>query len=183
MSIHLDKRKAPVSLKSCLHNITKVLEKRNKVILRRIWRQISDVAGGLPLRRLLNDHVVALNTMGWEVMMSVGSSRSHSNRSHSSLLRNRRLTLLIGPVAPNRTRPQPLAIHRTQSLLRISAVAECNKAITPRTSGFHIPHDTSFRDGAKRREGLEKHFVVYLVGEIAHEDMEVVGRVFLIRGV
>lgn len=88
MGIHLDKRKSTISLESGLNNVSEVLEQRNKVVLGRVRSKVPDVTGRLPLRRLLNDHIIALNTVGWEMVMTERSRWCHTHSSHSLLLGN-----------------------------------------------------------------------------------------------
>jgi len=154
VSVHLHKSKATVGLKARLRDISEVLEQWHKVILGRIRRKVANIAGGLPLRGLRHDHVIASTSMRWEVMVTEWRSRRHSHCGHRLLLGDGWLAFLVGPVATNRTRSEPLPIHRAERLLGLRAVPECDKSITTRTAGFHIPHDTRFRDGAEGRKGL-----------------------------
>lgn len=181
MSVHLDKRKSSVCLKPSLDNVTKVLEQWNKVILGCVRCKITDINGCLPLRRLLDNHVIALNAMGREMVMTIGSSRSHSHSSHSGLLRDRGLALLVSPVAADRTRTKPFSIHTAQSLLGVSALTESDETVTAGAASLHIPHNAGLRNWAKSREGLGKDFIIDLVGKVTDEDMEVVSSVFLAR--
>src|SRR5947207_8546894 len=88
MGVHLHEGKSAVRLEPSLNNKTEILEQRNEIILRGVGSEISDVAGCLPLRGLLNDHIIALNTMCREVMMTEGGSRGHSHSGHGLLLGN-----------------------------------------------------------------------------------------------
>ena len=153
--IHLDESKATIRLEACLGNKTEVLEKRNEVVLSRVRSKVADIARGLPLWGLRNDHLVALHTVSGEVVMAVWSCRSHSHGRHSLLLRDRRLALLIGPIATNGPRSKPFAVHGAQSLLGITTVAKCHEAIATRATCLHVPHDTSFGNGSKGRECLK----------------------------
>lgn len=183
MSIQLDESKSTVSLEARLNNIAKVGEQRHEVILSRVRSQIADIASGLPRRCLADNHVVAVYTMGGKVMVAVGCCWGHAHGLHGLLLGDRGLALLVGPVAANGARTQPLSVHRAQSLLSLGTITESNKTITTRPAGLHIPHDTSLGDRAEGRKGLHKNLVVDLVRQIAHEDVEVVRRVLLGRGV
>ena len=73
---------------------------------------------------------------------------------HRTMMRDRRLALLIGPVAANGSRAQPLAIHGAQRFLCLRPVAEGDEAVTTRPSGLHVPHNTGLRHGAKNGERL-----------------------------
>ena len=112
MGVHLDEGEAAISLEASLNNVTKVLEKRNEIVLGGVGSKIANIAGCLPSRSLLDNHVIALNTMGWEVVMAKGGGWSHSHGRHGLLLRDGWLTLLICPVAANCSGAKPLAIHR-----------------------------------------------------------------------
>lgn len=181
MGVHLDECKATVGLESCLNNEPEILEQGNEIILGGIRCEVSDVAGCLPLGSLLNNHVIALHTVCWEMVVTERSSWSHSHSCHSLLLRDRGLSLLVGPVATNCARTEPLAIHGVQSLFSIWTLTERNETIATRATSFHIPHDTSFGYGAKSGECLEQDFIIDLIAQIAHENMEVVGSVLLVR--
>lgn len=179
MGVHLDKCKPSVGLESSFDNITEVLEQRDEVVLSRVGRKITDVNSRLPLRCLLHNHVIALHTMGREMMVAIWSGRSHSHCGHGSLLRDGRLALLIGPVTANCTGAKPFTIHATQGLLGICALTESDKAVPTGTSSLHIPHDAGFRNRAKSREGLCQDFIVDLVGEITNKDVEMVSGILL----
>lgn len=79
VGVHLDEGKSTIRLETGLGNITKVLEKRNKIRLGSVGRQIADIAGCLPLRSLRDNHVVTLHTVGWEVVVSEGSGGCHAH--------------------------------------------------------------------------------------------------------
>ena len=131
VAVHLDKRKAPIRLEPSLHHVTEVLKERYQIVLSGVRSQVSDVNGGLPLRSLGDDHVVALDTMCREVVVTVGSGRSHAHGGHSCLLRDRRLALLVGPVAADGARTEPFAVHGAQRLLGIGSLAEGYEAVSP----------------------------------------------------
>lgn len=177
--LHLNKGEATVSLETSLEDIAKVLEQRHEIALGGVGCEVADVAGGLPLRGLLHNHVVALDTLGREVVMTKGSGWGHAHSGHSLLLRDRGLSLLVGPVAANRTRAEPLAIHRGEGLVSISAVPESNEAVATRAASLHVPHHTSLGDGTKGRESLSQNLIVHLIAQVTNEDVEVVGSVFL----
>lgn len=181
VGIHLDESEPPIRLEASLDNISEVLEEWDQVILGGIRSQITDVASCLPCWGLLNNHIVALNSMGGKVMVAEGSGRSHAHCRHCLLLRDGWLSLLIRPVASNSARPKPFAIHRTKCLLCILTLAEGNKSISSGAPSLHIPHDASLRHRAKGGESLEEDFIIDLVREIANEDVEVVGSVLLVR--
>ena len=177
--VHLDESKATVRLETGFGHVTEVLEKGNKVRLGSVRGKVADVAGSLPLSGLRHDHVVALDTVSREVMVTKGSGWGHAHRGHGLLLRNRRLALLVSPVAANGTRPKPFSVHGAESTLSIRAITECDEAVAAGPARLHVPHDAGFRHLAKHGEGLEKHLVVDFVGQIANKDVEVVRCVFL----
>lgn len=179
MGVHLDEGEATVRLEASLGDIAEVLEKRNKVVLSGVWSQVANVASSLPCRGLLDDHLVRVGTLGGEAVVAEGSGRSHAHLGHGLLLRVRRLTLLVGPVAADSAGTKPLAVHVGESLLSIAAFAESNEAVATRATSLHVPHDTSLRDGAESREGLEQNFIVDFVGKIANKNVEVVRGILL----
>lgn len=77
MVVHLDKGKAAIRLEASFDNVAIVLEEWDQIVLGRVRRKVADVAGTLPLGSLLNNHVIALNTMSRKVMMAKGGSRRH----------------------------------------------------------------------------------------------------------
>ena len=174
MSVHFDEGESAVRLEASLGNITKVLEKRNEVRLGRVRSEVAHITRGLPLRGLCHHHVIALYTVGGEVVMTEGGCWSHAHRGHSLLLGDGGLALLICPVAANGARTKPLSVHGAECAVSIGAIAESDKAITTRSACLHVPHNASFRHGSKGRKSLEKDFIVDLVGQIANEDVEVV---------
>ena len=129
VGVHLDKGESAISLKSSLYDVSKVLEQRYKVVLRSVRGEIANVAGCLPRGCLLHNHVVALDTVGWEMVMTKRRCRRHAHCTHLLLLGDGRLTLLICPITTNRTRSKPLPIHRTQRLLCVLTLPEGNKTI------------------------------------------------------
>lgn len=173
VSVHFNESKTTVRLEASLSDVAKVLEKGNKVRLGSVRGKIADIAGCLPLGCLRNNHIIALNTMSREVVVTEGSGRGHAHRSHSLLLRDRRLALLIRPVAANGTRTEPFSVHGAQSTLGVSTIAEGNEAVSTRPACLHVPHDASFRHRAKGREGLKEHFIVDFVGQVTNKDVEV----------
>lgn len=144
VGVHLNKCKSSVSLEPSLDNVTKVLEQWNKVVLGSVRCEVADVNGGLPLRGLLDNHIVALDTMGREMVVTIRSSRGHSHGSHCGLLRDRGLAFLIGPIATDCAGTKPFTIHAAQSLFSIRAFAEGNEAVAAGATSLHIPHDASF---------------------------------------
>ena len=183
VGVHLDESKAAVRLKASLNNVTEVLEERNKIVLGGVWGKVSDVTGSLPLWSLLDDHVVALNSVGWKVVVTEWSGWSQSSGGHHLLLGDGWLPLLVGPVAANSTRTEPLTVHGAQRLLGILALTESNESVSTGTSSLHIPHNSSLRNGTEGRESLEKNLIVDLVGKIANEDMKVVRSILLVGSV
>ena len=146
MGIQLDESKSAVGLETGLNNKAKVLEQGNEVILGRVRREVPDIARSLPGRCLVDDHIVTVDTMCWEMMMTERRGRSHAHLLHGRLLGNRRLTLLIRPVAADGARAQPLPIHGAQRLLRIGTVTEGNETVASRTARLHVPHNSGFGD-------------------------------------
>ena len=179
MGIHFNESKAAIRLEARLGNIAKVLEQRDEIRLRSVGSEIANVACRLPLGRLGHHHVVALDTVGGEVMVPKRSGWRHAHRDHGLLLRDGGLALLVGPVAANGSRAKPLPVHGAEGTIGISAVAESDKAVATRATRLHVPHDASFRHRAKGGEGLEKDLIVDFVGQVADEDVEVAGGVFL----
>lgn len=174
MGVHLNESKTTVGLESRLDNVTEVGEQRDKIVLGRVRGQVTHVTGCLPTRSLADNHVVAVNTMSGEVVVTIGRGGSHAHGLHSGLLGNGRLALLVGPVASNGARTKPLAVHRAQCLLGLTAVTEGDESITTGAAGLHIPHDTSLGDGAEGRESLHQNLIVDLVGKVTHKNVEVV---------
>ena len=86
MGVHLDKGKPTISLEASLNNVTKVLEQRNEVVLCSVWSEIADVDSCLPSRGLLCDHIVACDTVGWEVVVTEWGGWRHAHGRHSLLL-------------------------------------------------------------------------------------------------
>lgn len=179
MCVHLDKGEATVSLETGLEDISEVLEQRYEITLRGVGGEVANVAGSLPLRGLLHNHVVALDTLGREVVVTEGSGRGHAHGGHGLLLRDRRLPFLVGPVAADSTRAEPLAIHRVESLVSIGAVPESNKAVAAGATSLHVPHHASLGDRTKGREGLGQDLIIHLVAQVTNEDVEVVRGVLL----
>lgn len=178
MRVHLDEGEAAVRLEASLNDIAKVLEEGNQIVLSGIRSEVADIAGGLPLRSLLNDHVVGLSALSGELVVSVRSSWCHADGSHGRLLRERRLSLLVGPVAANSARAQPFSIHAAQSLFSLPAILESDESVATGAASLHVPHHTSLGNSTKSSESLGKDFVIYLIGQITHKDVEMVGSVF-----
>ena len=80
VGIHLNKSKATIRLEASLSDKAKILEERNKIVLSGVGSKITDVASGLPLGSLRNDHLIALHAVCREVVVAEGSGRSHSHR-------------------------------------------------------------------------------------------------------
>lgn len=183
MGVHLNESKAAVGLEASLNNVAEVLEERNKIVLSGVWGKVSDVTGSLPLWSLLDDHVVALNSMSGKVVMAEWSRWSQSSGGHHLLLGDGWLSLLVGPVAANSTRSEPLTIHGAQCLLGILTLTESNESVSTGTSSLHIPHNSSLRNGAEGRESLKKNLIVDFVGKVANKDVEVVRSILFIGSV
>ncbi len=77
MGIHLDEGEAAIRLKARFDHVTVVLEEWDQVILGSVRREVADITGCLPLRRLLNDHVIALDTMGRKVVVAEWGGGRH----------------------------------------------------------------------------------------------------------
>jgi len=154
MRVHFDKGKPTVGLEARLGYVAKVLEERNQVRLRCVRCQIADVARGLPLWSLCDDHVIALHPMGGKMVVTKWCRWSHAHGGHGLLLGDGGLALLVGPVASNGSRPQPLSIHGAQRAVCVRAIAEGHESISTRPARLHVPHDASFRNGAEGGEGL-----------------------------
>jgi hypothetical protein len=163
VGVHLYECEAPISLEAGLDNVAEVLEERDEIVLSRVWCEVSNVASSLPGGSLLDNHIIALDPVGWEVVMAERSSWRHAHGGHRLLLRYRWLALLVCPVATDRARPEPLAIHGTQGLLGILAFTESHEAIAPRSASLHVPHNPGFRNGTERGEGLEENLVIDFV--------------------
>lgn len=183
MTFHLDECEPAIRLKPCLYNVAKILEQGYQVVLSRVWSEVADITCCLPARGLVQNHVIGLTPLSWELMVAKGSGGRDTHGCHGLLLRDRRLTFLVCPVASNGSTAQPLSVHTGQSFLGITAVPESHESITSGTTRFHIPHDSSFRDGAKGGERLEQNFIIDFIAQIAHEDVKVARCVFLIIGV
>lgn len=183
MRVHLDEGETTVSLEARLDNKAKVLEQRNDIIGGGVWGQVADVDGSLPRGSLGQNNVVATNTMRGELVVTKRRGGSQTHSLHGLLLGNRWLTLLVGPVAANSARSEPLAIHGAESLFGIRAVAESDETVATRATSLHVPHDAGFRNGAKSRERLSEDLVVDLVGQVSNKDMEVAGGILLAGGI
>lgn len=162
--VHLDEGKATIGLEASLDNETKILEEWNKIVLRRVGSQVANVGGSLILRSLGDNHLVAARAVCGELMVTVRSRWGDAHLRNSLLLRHGWLTLLIRPVASYRTRSEPLAIHRRQSLLGLAAVSVGNEAVATGTASLHVPHNTRFRDLTEGSERLVEYVVVDLIG-------------------
>ena len=176
--VHLHESKATVGLETGLHNIAEVLKERDEIVLGGVGSEVADIASGLPAWSLLDDHIVALYAMSGEMMVAVWSGGCHAHGSHGLLLSDRRLSFLIGPVAADRARAKPFAVHSTQRLFSFTTLTEGNEAVATGATSLHVPHDASLGNASEGRESLEQDFIVYLVREIAHKDVEVIRGIF-----
>ena len=181
--IHLNESEASVRLESRLDHEPKVLEQRNNVVRRRIGGQVSNIDRRLPAWCLRKNDFVTSDAMRRELVVAVRRSWGHPHGLHGLLLGHGGLALLISPIASNGSRPEPLSVHGTQSLLSLRSISEGDKAVASRSASFHIPHDASFGHGTEGRESLEEDLIVNLVGQVAHENVEVIGGILLARGV
>jgi hypothetical protein len=183
VGVHLDEGKAAVGLEAGLNHKAKVLEERDNVIGRGVGREVSDVAGRLPVGRLAQHDFITRDAVRRELVVAVRGRRGEAHSLHGLLLGHRGLSLLVGPVASDGPRPQPFTVHGAQSLLGFWAVTEGDEAVASRSSRLHVPHDAGFGNRAKSRESLEQDFVIDLVGQVADEDVEVTRSVLLGGGV
>lgn len=119
MSVHFDESKSTVGLQAGFQDVTEVLEEGNQIILRSVRRKVAHITCGLPLRGLLGNHIVALDTMSGEMMVTERCGRGHAHGCHRLLLGDRRLALLVSPVAADGTGTEPFSIHSGQSLVGI----------------------------------------------------------------
>ena len=102
--VHFDEGEAAVRLEAGLGDVAEVLEQRHQIVLGRVRGEVADVAGGLPLWSLGDDHLEGLSALGWEgVVAAVRSRWSHAHLSHGLLLSVRRLAFLVRPITANRT--------------------------------------------------------------------------------
>ena len=179
MRVQFDKRKAAVSGEALLGDHAEVLEEWNYIVWCGVGSEIPNVASSLPLGGLRGDSLVTACTVGGELVMTELSCRGKTHGRHGLLLRQGRLALLIGPIATDSARTEPLPIHPGKSLFCIVAIAEGHESVSTRATCLHIPHHTSLGDMSVRLESLLKNFIVNLVGKITDEDMVVIGSVFL----
>ena len=178
VGIHLYERKAPVRLEPCLDDESKIIEKWDQIILGCVRREIADVAGGLPLRSLLNDCLVAASARRRELVVTVWGRRRHSHCSHGLLLGYGWLAFLVRPVAADRSRAKPFAIHFGKCLFCLVPVAKGHESVATRATGLHIPHDTTLGDITIGLESLRENVVIDFIGKITNENVVVIGRVF-----
>lgn len=88
MRVHFDESKSAIRLESSFDDISKVLEEWDEIILCGVRRQIADVASGLPAWCLRNNHIIGLDAMSGEMMMSERSCWGDTHRRHRLLLRD-----------------------------------------------------------------------------------------------
>ena len=86
VAVHFDKSEPSIRLEARLDHEPEVLEEGNKVILSCVRCEVADVASSLPLGSLLHNHIVALDPMGGEVVVTIGCRWSHAHSCHSLLL-------------------------------------------------------------------------------------------------
>ena len=180
MSVHLEEGEPTIRLKPSLDHISEVLEQGNQVSLSGVRSQIANVASSLPGRSLIDNHLVRLNTLSREVVMTEWGCRGHAHGRHCLLLRDAGLAFLIRPVASDSPTSQPLSIHRGQRFLGILSLAESHEPIATSSSSLHIPHDARLGNRTKRRERLQQDFIIDFVTQITDKDVKVVGGVFLV---
>jgi len=144
VSVHFDESKSTVGLETCFGDISKVLEERDQVRLRSVWSQVADIASSLPLGSLRNNHVIALDALGWEVVVSERSCWCHAHGCHCLLLGDGGLALLVRPVAANGTRPKPFSVHGAECAFGISTIPESDESVSTRSARLHVPHDAGF---------------------------------------
>ena len=178
VSVQLDECEATISLHAYLRQISDRLEKWDQVRLSAIRDEIANVDGRVIRGRLLYDRLVRERATQ-EIHRSWGSSATAHRRTSRSG-GGTTLSLLIGPVDTNGSRAEPLAIHCGNGLLSIGLVAKCQETVATRLARVHVPHDTGIGQGAKSGKCLGEDIIVDLGGEVANENMEVVGRVLLV---
>ncbi len=183
VSVHLDKSKATVRLEARLNNIAKVLEQGDNVVGGRVGRQVANIDGSLPVRRLSLNDVVATDTMGGELVVAKGGGGRQAHSLHRLLLSHGWLSLLVGPVATDGTRAEPLAVHGAQGLLSLGAVTEGNEPVATGAARLHVPHNTGLGNGAEGGESLGEDFIVDLIGKVTNENVKVARGIFLAVGV
>jgi hypothetical protein len=88
MRIHLHECKATIGLETSFKDIAEVLKEGDQVILGGVGGEVAHVASSLPLGSLLSNHIIALNAVGGEVVVSERSSRRHTHSNQSLLLRD-----------------------------------------------------------------------------------------------
>ena len=179
--VQLDERESTISLHADLREISDGLEQRDKVCLGAIGDEIANVDCRVVRRSLLDDGLVREGTPQ-EIHRSRRSSTTTTaaQRRASGGRRGTSLSLLIGPVNTNGTRPEPFAIHSSDGLLGVGLVTESKETIATRLPRVHVPHDTSIGQSTKSGKRLSKDIIVYLRGEVADENMVVVGSVLLV---
>lgn len=180
MGIHLDKCKTAIGLETGLRDVAEVREERYEITLSSIRSEVAHIAGGLPLRSLLDNHIVTTSSVSREVMVTHRRCRRHSHGGHGLLLGDGWLTLLIGPVATNGARSKPFPIHGAERLLGIAALAESDESVTTRAASLHIPHHARFGNRTESGESLKEDFIVDFVAKITNEDMEMVRSILLV---
>lgn len=70
VGVHLHKGESTVGLDASLNDVAEILEQWDEIILCCVRGEVSDITSCLPLRSLCNHHVVALNAMSREVVMT-----------------------------------------------------------------------------------------------------------------
>ena len=178
VSVQLDECEATISLHAYLRQIPDRLEERDQVRLSAVRDEIANVDGRVVRGGLLHDRLVREGATQ-EIHRSWGSSAT-AHRGASRTGGGTTLSLLIGPVDTNGARAEPLAVHSGDGLLSIGLVAKCQETVATRLARVHVPHNTSIGQGAKSGKCLGEDVIVDLGGEVANENMEVVGRVLLV---
>lgn len=70
VAIHLDESKATIGLPACLDYVAEVEEQRYQIVMRCVGREVTNIAGGLPLGGLLDHYIVRLGPLSRELMMT-----------------------------------------------------------------------------------------------------------------
>ena len=176
VGVELDECEATVGLHADLGEIADGLEEGNKIRLRAVGHKIADINSGVVCGRLLDDGFIRK----WPTLEVDRGRGAASPTLTGTAGHGCPLSLLVGPVDANGTRPEPFAIHGGDSLFGVGLVSEGKEPVATRLARVHVPHDTSVRHGAESTESLGQDIVVDLWGKIANKDVVVTRRVLLI---
>ena len=176
VGVELDECEATVGLHADLGEIADGLEEGNKIRLRAVGHKIADIDSGVVCGRLLDDGFIRK----WPTLEVDRGRGAASPTLTGTAGHGCPLSLLVGPVDANGTRPEPFAIHGGDSLFGVGLVSEGKEPVATRLARVHVPHDTRIREGAERAERLGEDIVVDFGDEVADEDVIVVARVLLV---